>query len=76
MRHEDEMVTLQCQVGILATHVGKMIRAISVYNDRGWNTDAAQAKLAVLENLMWKLHSRHVQLKAGIEQHTAKRILH
>ncbi len=75
MRFEDEVVTLQAQVGIIAGHVGRMIHAISAYSERGFNTEAAKAKLAVLENLMWALHSREVELKAGASSN-ASRLLH
>ena len=75
MRFEDEVVTLQAQVGIIAGQVGKMMHVISVYTERGFNTEAAKARLAVLENLMWALHSREVQLKAGSSPH-ASRMLH
>lgn len=75
MRFEDEVVTLQAQVGIIAGQVGRMIHVISAYTERGFNTEAAKAKLAVLENLMWALHSRHAQLKAGASPN-ASRMLH
>lgn len=75
MRFEDEVVTLQAQVGIIAGHVGQMIHAISTYSERGFDTEAAKAKLAVLENLMWALHSREVELKAGASPN-ASRLLH
>jgi hypothetical protein len=76
MNREDEVVTLRAQVGILSEHVGRMIHVISAYNQRGWDTEQAQAKLEILENLMWKLHSRHVKLRAGIEHKADKPLLH
>jgi len=66
-RHE-EVAALKAQVGMLAEHVGRMIHIVSVHSQRGENTEAAEAKLAVLEDLMWRLHRRHVRLKAGFEK--------
>ncbi len=73
---DDQMVTLRVQVSMLAEHVGRAIRVISEYQARGWDTEAAEARLQVLENLMWKLHARHMRLKAGIERAPAAPLLH
>jgi hypothetical protein len=67
MTHQEEVAALHAQVGILAEHIGKMIHIISAYSEKGWDTEQAEERLAVLENLMWKLHTRHVRLKAGFE---------
>ena len=68
MSHQEEVAVLKAQVGMLAEHVGRMIHIVSARSRRGVDTEAAEARLAVLENLMWKLHARHVRLKAGFEQ--------
>ena len=76
LNHEDEIVTLRAQVGILAEQVGRLMHVISAQNALGMDTEAAEEKLAVLEHVMWKLHSRQIKLKAGIENKTRKPLLH
>lgn len=68
MSHQEEAAELKAQVGILAEQIGRMIHIVSVHTQRGYDTAAAEAKLAVLEDLMWRLHTRHVRLKAGLEK--------
>jgi hypothetical protein len=66
MSHQEEVAALKAQVGILAEHVGRMIHIVSAQNECGRDTQAVEARLAVMEDLMWKLHTRHVRLKAGL----------
>ena len=68
MSHQEEVAALKAQVGVLAEHVGRMIRIVSAHSRQGVNTEAAEARLEVLESLMWKLHERHVRLKAGFDR--------
>jgi len=68
MSHQEEVAVLKAQVGMLAEHVGRMIHIVSAHSQQGVNTEAAEERLAVLEDLMWRLHARHVRLKAGFEK--------
>lgn len=72
----EEVATLQAHVGILAEHVRRLMHVISAQDAVGMDTAPTEAKLEVVENLMWRLHARHIQLKAGIERGTGHVLLH
>lgn len=63
MSREAEIATVREQVSILADQVMHLVDMISRQDRAGRDSTAAQEKLAVLENVMWKLHARQTRLK-------------
>ena len=63
MTHEDELARVREQVSILAEQVGTLLDVVRRQSDQGMNTTPAEAKLELLESLMWKLHRRQVRLQ-------------
>lgn len=63
MSREAELATVREQVSILADQVMHLVDMISRQDRAGRDSSAAQEKLAVLENVMWKLHARQTRLK-------------
>ncbi len=63
MSREAELATVREQVSILADQVMHLVDMISRQDRAGRDSTAAQEKLAVLENVMWKLHARQTRLK-------------
>ncbi len=76
MSREGEVMQVKQQVGVLAEQVGRLLDMISRQGERGADTSSAEDKLAVLESLMWKLHRRHMRLKAGMGSQQSGPLLH
>lgn len=70
MSREDELAAecdaVRAQVGVLAEQVGRLLDMIGRQDERGLDTQPAENKMAVLESLMWKLHQRHMRLRADM----------